>query len=309
MFGDLSSVILGLKRRFIGPERDAGSYRVFTTAFDEVLGKDELSALNKAMPSDQKRSFQEANQRFDTLFMAERVEISAAGAALVRELRQGLTEENRLETVVSFLIDHSGSMRGLRMMAAVLAVEGAVDALAHAGVTTEILGFTTASWRGGKSRKAWRWAGRPRNPGRLCDLRHIVYGEAERIDSRPWQLRMALRQDLLHENIDGEALAWAAGRLDRQAWSRRVICLVSDGCPVDDSTLHANEDRSLLAQHLEETERRLAAEGYTIATLVIGDEVTPRSALFERAVEPEAAGLGLIRLLHRALLTTGDGLN
>lgn len=305
MFGDLSSVILGLKRRFSGPELDAGNYRVFTTAFDEVLGKDDLSALNKAMSSDKKRSFQEANQRFDTLFMAERVKIGAAGAALVRELRQGLTEEDRLKTVVSFLIDHSGSMRGLRMMAAVLAVEGAVDALTHAGVTTEILGFTTASWRGGKSRKAWRWAGRPRNPGRLCDLRHIVYGEAGRGHSRPWHLRMALRQDLLHENIDGEALAWAAGRLDGQKWSRRVICLVSDGCPVDDSTLHANEDRSLLARHLEETQRRLSAQGYTIATLVIGDEAAPRSALFERAAEPEAAGLGLIRLLNRTLLTTG----
>lgn len=295
--------MLGLKRRFGQRKRDDGSYRAFTTAFDEVLGSSELAGLHKAMLPEQKRSFEEASQRFDTLFMAERVEIAAVSAALVRDLRYGLTGEDRNGTVVSFLIDHSGSMRGLRMMGALLAVEGAVDALTHAGIATELLGFTTASWRGGKSRQAWRWAGKPRNPGRLCDLRHIVYGEAGRSHSRPWHLRMALRLDLLHENIDGEALAWAASRLDGSKWPRRIICFVSDGCPVDDSTLHANQDRSLLVRHLEETGQRLAAEDVTVATLLIGDEDVSQPAFFEQANEPEGAGLGLMRLLRKTLLS------
>ncbi len=300
---NLSPFILGLKRRFGQHGRGDGSYRAFTTAFDEVMGPTELAALHEAMSPEQKRSFEEANQRFDTLFMAERVEIGAISAALVRDLRHGMTDEDRRGTVVSFLIDHSGSMRGLRMMAALLAIEGAVDALTHAGIATELLGFTTTSWKGGKSRQAWRWAGRPPNPGRLCDLRHIVYGEPGRPHSQPWRLRMALRLDMLHENIDGEALAWAADRLDVDRWPRRIICLVSDGSPVDDSTLLANEDRSLLVRHLQETEQRLAAEGFTVATLLIGDESVPQPALFERASEPEGAGVGLIGLIRRALLS------
>lgn len=103
-----SPVILGLKRRFGRRELTPGAYTVFTTAFDEVVGPQELAVLQRAMSPEQKRSFDEDNQRFDTLFMAERVEIAAAGAVLVRDLQQELTDEDRRKTVVSFLIDHSG---------------------------------------------------------------------------------------------------------------------------------------------------------------------------------------------------------
>lgn len=299
-----SPIILGLKKRF-KPHRgsaNANDYRAFTTAFDEIVGETQLSTLLPELSLEQKRSFDDANQRFDTLFIGERVEIAASGATLIRDLQQALSADERCRTVVSFLIDHSGSMRGLRMMSALLAVEGAVDALDHAGIATEILGFTTASWKGGKSRQAWRWAGKPSNPGRLCDIRHLVYGAADRHTRHPWHLRMALRSDMLRENIDGEAMIWAAARLDSTKWVRRIICLVSDGAPVDDSTLLANDDRNMLMRHLEHAEQKLAAEGFTVGTLLIGGEAVREPSLFERAEEPQAAGIALMRLVRRALV-------
>lgn len=176
-----------------------------------------------------------------------------------------------------------------------------MDALWEAKVATEMLGFTTVGWHGGNSRRAWRWAGRPADPGRLCDLRHIVYGSADRTARHPWHLRLALRPDLLHENVDGEALLWVAGRLDPDRWTRRIICLVSDGAPVDDSTLLANADRTILARHLAEVEERLAAEGITVAALLLGGERFGDAPLAERAEEPLAAGLALLSLIRRAL--------
>ncbi len=278
------------------------SYRAFTYNFDEVIDAADLSRILPALSPEEKFGFDEASKRFEALFSGERVEIAANGAALVRDLKHRLPADERSRTVVSFLIDHSGSMRGLRMMSALLAIEGAVDSLSHANIATEILGFTTASWKGGKSREAWLWAGRPPNPGRLCDLRHLVYGAADRSIRLPWHLRMALRPDILHENIDGEALEWAASRLEGGEWQRRVVCLISDGAPVDDSTLLANEDQDLLTRHLEETEQDLVNQGFVIGTLLIGGEQVREPELFERADEPQEAGIALIRLIGRALL-------
>jgi cobaltochelatase CobT len=299
-----SPIAIGLRKRF-EPRRvtaNGQEYRAFTTAFDEVVDPAQLSALLPRLSPEQKRSFDDAIQRFDTVFTGERVEIAASGAALVRDLQHGFSAEGRAQTVVSFLIDHSGSMRGLRMMSALLAVEGAVDALDHANIATEILGFTTASWKGGKSRQAWRWAGKPSNPGRLCDLRHVIYGTADRSTRHSWRLRMALRPDMLHENIDGEALIWAASRLDPARWTTRIICVVSDGAPIDDSTLLANEDQKLLTRHLELSEQLLIAEGFTIGALLIGNEHVREPTLFERAEEPQEAGMALLRLIRRAML-------
>lgn len=284
-----------------GDTPDDCAYRAFTTAFDEILDPAQLTAMYRGLTQEQKRSLDDAYSRFATLFSGERVEIAADGAALVRDLKRDLSVAERARTVVSMLIDHSGSMRGLRMMSALLAVEGAVDALSHANVATEILGFTTTSWRGGKSRQAWLSAGKPPNPGRLCDLRHLVYGAADRRTRLPGHLRMALLPDMLHENIDGEALNWAAGRLAPDRWAHRIICLVSDGAPVDDSTLLANEDRSLLVRHLERSEQALIAEGFTIGGLLIGGERVREPALFERAEEPLEAGVALLRLIRRAI--------
>lgn len=142
----------------------------------------------------------------------------------------------------------------------------------------------------------------PRNPGRLCELRHIVYGAADRRSRIPSHLRLALRPDLLCENIDGEALQWAGSRLEAARWDRRVICVISDGVPVDDSTLQANEDHYFLMRHLAATEFSLRAAGIVVGFLLIGEERFRVPELHERGSEPEAAGLSLLRLVRRALI-------
>jgi cobaltochelatase CobT len=220
-----SAWALGLKIRFSRPAARAelDAYRAFTTVYDQVVDAEELDSVLGPPKAKVLKSYEEAVAAFRSLFNGERVEIAASGSALVRNLKQKLSATDRAQTIVSLLIDYSGSMRGIRMMSALLAVEGAIDALKHAGIAFEVLGFTTSSWKGGKSRRAWRWAGRPANPGRLCDLLHIVYHSADRGSVSHPKLAPALHPDLLHENIDGEALAWAASRLDASQWPRRVI--------------------------------------------------------------------------------------
>ncbi|OYU02639.1 MAG: hypothetical protein CFE36_04165 [Sphingomonadaceae bacterium PASS1] len=295
-----SPMLFGLKRRLkLGGGIDqVGAYGVFTTIYDEIVEAADLKHVLPKLSLWNERQFAAAVEQFDKSFLAERIEIAVSGTTLLRYLESHLTAEERAQTVVSFLIDHSGSMKGMRMLSALLAVECAVDCLTQVQMATEVLGFTTASWKGGKSRNAWRWAGRPANPGRLCDLRHIVYSSANQA-RLPWHLRMALRPDILHENIDGEALAWAAARLDKKVWKRRVICMISDGAPIDDSTLLANTDRNLLPRHLLDTQRRLAEDDFDLATLLIGGENVPEPLLFERAAEPLGAALKLIQLLRQ----------
>lgn len=224
-------LFIGLKHRFTTPpcSEDGGGYRVFTRAFDETVHASDLPAILPKQSPRQLKSLRDAASSLDSEFSGERITFGAAAAKLVRDLQASLTEEERTKSVISFLIDHSGSMQGLRMLSALLAVEVAVDALANAGVDTEILGFTTVGWKGGRARRAWKWAGRPLNPGRLCDVRHIIYGAADRPARLPWDLHFALCSDLLRENIDGEALEWAGSRLDPGRWDRRVVCVISDG--------------------------------------------------------------------------------
>jgi cobaltochelatase CobT len=299
-----SPLWLAFRRRFTDrPDPfGEGGYRVFTTAFDETVNASDLPGILRKQSPMEAQSYEEAVGLFENGFTGERITLGAAAAELVRDLQCNLVAERRARSVVSFLIDHSGSMRGLRMLSSLLAVESAVDALDAAGIDTEILGFTTTGWKGGRARRAWRWAGRPRNPGRLCELRHIIYGAADRTVRWPSHVRLALRPDLLHENVDGEALTWAGSRLDPARWNRRFVCVVSDGAPVDDSTIAANQDDRLLARHLEAAESSLRAVGIVVGFLLIGRDHVREPVLYERAAEPEAAGLLLLRLIRRGLL-------
>lgn len=155
-------------------------------------------------------------------------------------------------TVVSILVDHSGSLRGQRAVVACVLTEVMADILSRVGVRYEILGFTTAEWKGGKSRKRWLQMGRPPKPGRLCDLLHIVYRAAsETIPGAPYSIRHLLRNDLLKENVDGEALFWASERLKSLDADHNVIVVISDGVPVDDSTLNENSP-DILFDHLKD---------------------------------------------------------
>jgi cobaltochelatase CobT len=156
------------------------------------------------------------------------------------------------DTVVTLLIDNSGSMRGRPISIAAISADIMARTLERCGVKTEILGFTTRAWKGGQSREAWLAAGRPPMPGRLNDLRHIVYKEAD----EPWRrarrnLGLMMREGLLKENIDGEALLWAHSRLIARREERRILMVISDGAPVDDSTLSVNSG-AYLERHLRQ---------------------------------------------------------
>ncbi len=154
------------------------------------------------------------------------------------------------DTVVSLLLDNSGSMRGRPIMVAALCADILARTLERCGVKVEILGFTTRAWKGGRAKEDWLAAGRPPQPGRLNDLRHVVYKSAD----APWRrarknLGLMMREGLLKENIDGEALMWAHERLLPRAEQRRILMVISDGAPVDDSTLSANPG-NYLERHL-----------------------------------------------------------
>jgi len=157
------------------------------------------------------------------------------------------------DTVVTLLIDNSGSMRGRPITIAALSADILAHTLERCGVKVEILGFTTRAWKGGQSRERWINSGKPVNPGRLNDLRHIIYKSAD----APWRrarknLGLMLREGLLKENIDGEALQWAHSRLMARPEQRRILMVISDGAPVDDSTLSINSG-NYLEQHLRQT--------------------------------------------------------
>jgi cobaltochelatase CobT len=179
------------------------------------------------------------------------------------------------DTVVTLLLDNSGSMRGRPITVAATCADILARTLERCGVKVEILGFTTRAWKGGQSREAWLAAGKPANPGRLNDLRHIVYKSAD----APWRrsrknLGLMMREGLLKENIDGEALDWAHKRLLARNEQRKILMMISDGAPVDDSTLSVNPG-NYLERHLrfiiEEIETRSPVE---LIAIGIGHDVT-----------------------------------
>lgn len=157
------------------------------------------------------------------------------------------------DTIVSILLDNSGSMRGQPIVMAAMASEIIASILEKFAIKSEILGFTTVDWRGGRSRKAWELQGRQPNPGRLSDIRHIIYKAANNnFKKSQVNLGLMLKEGLLKENIDGEALLWAKARLMQREEKRKILLVISDGTPVDDSTNSAN-DEDILSDHLHHT--------------------------------------------------------
>ena len=186
------------------------------------------------------------------------------------------------DTVVTLLIDNSGSMRGRPISIAAICADILARTLERCGVKVEILGFTTRAWKGGQAREKWVANGRPANPGRLNDLRHIIYKAAD----TPWRrarasLGLMMKEGLLKENIDGEALMWAHARLIARSEARRILMVISDGAPVDDTTSSANGG-AFLERHLREVisniEQRSSVE---LIAIGIGHDVT---RYYKRAV-------------------------
>ncbi len=201
------------------------------------------------------------------------------------------------DTVVTLLIDNSGSMRGRPITVAAMSADILARTLERCTVKVEILGFTTRSWKGGGAREKWVADGKPENPGRLNDLRHIVYKSAD----QPWRrarknLGLMLREGLLKENIDGEALLWAHQRLLARPEQRRILMIISDGAPVDDATLSANPS-NYLERHLRDVIARIETQSPIQLTAIgIGHDVTRH---YQRAVTiTDAEDLGGTMLKH-----------
>jgi cobaltochelatase CobT len=191
-------------------------------------------------------------------------------------------DTNFRDTIVTLLLDNSGSMRGRPIMVAAMCADILGRTLERCAVKTEILGFTTRAWKGGQSREKWTAEGKPAHPGRLNDLRHIVYKAAD----EPWRrakknLGLMMREGLLKENIDGEALMWAHKRLMARSEQRKILMVISDGAPVDDSTLSVNSGNYLerhLRRVIDEIETRSSVE---LTAIGIGHDVT---RYYKRAV-------------------------
>ena len=208
------------------------------------------------------------------------------------------------DTVVGLLIDNSGSMRGRPIAIAAICADILTRTLERVGVASEVLGFTTRAWKGGQSREQWLADGRPPSPGRLNDLRHIVYKRAD----EPYRharkhLGLMMREGLLKENIDGEALLWAHNRLIARPEERRILMVISDGAPVDDSTASANGGAYLekhLRQVIEWIERRSSVE---LVAIGIGHDVTRYYSRAVTIMDAEQLGGVMIEQLARLFET------
>jgi cobaltochelatase CobT len=202
------------------------------------------------------------------------------------------------DTVVTLLIDNSGSMRGRPISIAAISADIMARTLERCGVKTEILGFTTRAWKGGQAREAWLAAGRPPTPGRLNDLRHILYKAAD----EPWRrarksLGLMMREGLLKENIDGEALLWAHNRLIGRPEERKILMVISDGAPVDDSTLSVNNG-AYLERHLRQVIGWIESKSpVELCAIGIGHDVTRYYAKAVTIMDAEQLGGTMVEQL------------
>lgn len=290
--------ISSLKAQFQG---DTGAaYRAYTTEFDEVADAadlcdpDELLRLRRSLDRQlenlhavvarlanklQRKLMAQQNRSW--LFDLDEGVLDAARLArIVADPMQPLSfkmerEQDFRDTVVTLLIDNSGSMRGRPITIAAICADILARTLERCGVKVEILGFTTRAWKGGQAREKWVADGRPAKPGRLNDLRHVIYKSAD----APWRrsrpsLGLMMKEGLLKENIDGEAIMWAHSRLLARPEARRILMVISDGAPVDDTTSSANGG-AYLERHLREVigfiESRSAVE---LLAIGIGHDVT-----------------------------------
>lgn len=222
-------------------------YRPYTTQFDRVVNAAELPAV----PLFKKPALSVSLKRYSKLIDGLQTEVVGFLEALPPDRIQTL-KSLAVNTAVTVLVDHSNSLKSHgNMKTAVCALYTILFLLEKLGIRHEILGFTTLSWHGGESRKLWIKSNRPEKPGRLCDLLHIIYKSHDSDEKANFDLilRSLLRPDLLKENVDGEALEWAASRLTNREEQNKILIHVSDGAPVDDSTILANSEE-YLREHL-----------------------------------------------------------
>jgi cobaltochelatase CobT len=282
----------------------AERYRPYTTRFDVVARASELHRhLGRLDPHDQAQ-LDEAWEQVQGGLAAWRTKLHLIASEADARVRTRLMADERAATIVSLLFDQSGSMRGQKMIFAAAAADVAREFLVTLGVRCEILGFTTVRWRGGKSRRRWTWRFRPRRPGRLNDLLHIVYTDADdvRASTGAPGLKQMLRHDLPKENVDGEAILWASDRLLSRPEPRKLLIVISDGAPVDDSTLLEN-GLDYLANHLRTVVETLnAAAAVELGTLGIGYACEDFYNTSAHVDAPSDLGKALVELLERMLV-------
>jgi cobaltochelatase CobT len=281
-------------------EKRGPDYKAYTTHFDEIIDADELCDPDELQRLRDYLDKQLQNLHSVVARLANRLQrrlMAQQSRSWEFDLEEGVLDTARLprviidpqqplsfkqekdmafrDTTVTLLIDNSGSMRGRPITVAATCADILARTLERCGVKVEILGFTTRAWKGGQSRESWLQAGKPPNPGRLNDLRHLIYKSAD----APWRrarknLGLMMREGLLKENIDGEALDWAHQRLLGRPEQRKILMMISDGAPVDDSTLSVNPG-NYLERHLryviEEIETRSPVE---LIAIGIGHDVT-----------------------------------
>jgi cobaltochelatase CobT len=316
-----------------GPDagRNDPLYSAYTTAFDETIEAHELCEPGELSRLRTQLDAQLAHLQGATARLANRLQrrlLAKQSRGWEFDLEEGLLDTSRLarvvaspstplsykmelesefrDSVVSLLIDNSGSMRGRPITVAAMSADILARTLERCGVKVEILGFTTRAWKGGQSREHWLSDNKPPNPGRLNDLRHIIFKSAD----TPWRrarrsLGLMLREGLLKENIDGEALLWAHRRLLGRPEQRRILMVISDGAPVDDSTLSVNSG-NYLERHLRRVIEWIeTGSDIELIAIGIGHDVT---RYYRRAVTiVDAEQLGGVMLEKLAELFDEDG--
>ena len=283
-------------------------YKIFTNQYDEIIkaenleNSEEASKLRKTLDQ-QLIGFQDVITKLANKL--QRQLLAKQNRAWEFDLEEGLLDSSKLpriimdpynslsfkkekdldfkDTVVTLLIDNSGSMRGRPITIAAICADILSRTLERCSVKVEILGFTTKNWKGGKSREFWNKEGKPKIPGRLNDLRHIIYKGAD----THWRqcknnLGLMLKEGLLKENIDGEAISWAFNRLKKEKEERKILMVISDGAPVDDSTLSVNSG-DFLEKHLKKIVKFIEEKTETeILAIGIGHDV---SRYYNRAIK------------------------
>jgi cobaltochelatase CobT len=312
--------------------QDEAAYRAYNRAFDEEIDAAELCDAEELSRLRQQLDQQLQHLQGVVSKLANRLQrklLAQQTRAWDFDLEDGLLDVSRLarvvttptaslsykrerdtdfrDTVVTLLIDNSGSMRGRPITVAAMCGDILARTLERCAVKVEVLGFTTRAWKGGQSRERWVQEGKPRNPGRLNDLRHIIYKAAD----TPWRrarrnLGLMLREGLLKENIDGEALAWAYRRLLTRPEHRRILMVISDGAPVDDSTLSVNPG-NYLERHLRQTIHEIETRGHVeLVAIGIGHDVTRYYRRAVTIVDAEELGGTMMRSLTSLFDESGE---
>jgi len=275
-------------------------YKVFTNKYDEIKNAEELETEEEILRLRKNLDQQLTNLQNLVAKLANKLQrqlLAKQNRSWEFDLEEGMLDSSKLsriiidpfhslsykkeketefkDTVVTLLIDNSGSMRGRPISVAAICADILSRTLERCSVKVEILGFTTKNWKGGKSREDWNTENKPLNPGRLNDLRHIIYKSAD----KPWRqskknLGLMLKEGLLKENIDGEALLWAFKRIAFRKEERKILMVISDGAPVDDSTLSVNSG-DYLEKHLKHTVKWIEENSdVEILAVGIGHDVT-----------------------------------